>query len=86
MIVAAAGRFGRYVAMMVRMIKGDDLHTQLSLMADMFISCLFVGAGMCLTLIMFKLYTYLHCWSIYLHQQRTTYNNNELLRRTRLMQ
>ncbi len=55
-------------------------------MADLFISVLFVGAGLCLTLIMFKLYTYLHCWSIYLHEQRRVFNNNELLRRTRLMQ
>lgn len=75
-IMAAAGRLGRYIAMIVSMIQGAELHTQLSLMADMFISCLFVGAGMCLTLIMFKLYTYLHCWSIYLHEQRRTFDNN----------
>ena len=85
-IVAAAGRLGRYIAMIVNMVQGEELHTQLSLMADLFISCLFVGAGMCLTLIMFKLYTYLHCWSIYLHEQRRTFDNNQLLHRTRLMQ
>lgn len=33
-------------------------------MADVVVSCLLIAVGLCLSLIMFKLYTYLHCWSV----------------------
>ena len=81
-ILAAAGRLGRYSAMIYNMIRGTEVHTQLSLMVDHFISCLLVATGLCLSLIMFKLYTYLQCWSIYLHQQRNNFNNVERLKET----
>ena len=68
--------------MIYNMIVGNELHSQLSLMVDLFISCLLAAAGLCLCLIMFKLYTYLQCWSIYLHQQRNNFNNVERLNET----
>ena len=56
-------------------------------MVDLFVSCLLVAAGLCLTLIMFKLYTYLQCWSIYLYQQRSVnLNNSERLANTQQLQ
>ena len=57
-------------------------------MVDLFISCLLIAAGLSLTLIMFKLYTYLQCWSIQLHQQRQNNTNSaaERLAETRRRQ
>ena len=52
-------------------------------MVDLVVSCLLGACGLCLILIMFKLYTYLQCWAIFLHQQRQSYNNMNRLRETR---
>lgn len=72
--------------MIYYMVVGHEIHTQLSLMVDLAISCLIVASGLCLSLIMFKLYTYLQCWSIYLHQQRSNFNNAERLNATHKQQ
>ena len=66
-VLAAASRLGTYGAMIYNLIAGEEMHTQLSVMADLVISSLQVAAGMCMALIMFKLYTYLQCWSIFLY-------------------
>ena len=66
-IFASVTRLGRYSAMIIRTIQGSIVHTQMSVMVDLGISSLLMAAGLCLTLIMFKLYTYLNCWSIFLH-------------------
>ena len=55
-------------------------------MVDLVVSCLLGACGLCLILIMFKLYTYLQCWAIFLHQQRQSYNNMNRLRETRELQ
>ena len=52
--------------MLVNFALGNTVHTQLSLMVDLFVSSILVAVGLCLTMIMFSLYTYLHCWTIQL--------------------
>ena len=53
--------------MIINFIGGKQVHTELQMMLDLGVSTLLVVVGLCLTLIMLKLYTYLQCWSIYLH-------------------
>ena len=86
-ILATGTRLGRYAAMIINMILGRPVHTELSLLVDMGVSSLLVALGLCLALIMLKLYTYLQCWSIYLHHQRdAVYNRGDQLYETRLLQ
>lgn len=51
-------------------------------MVDLFVSCVLVAVGLCLTLIMFKLYTYLQCWTIQLQVQRQVMDNASRFRET----
>ena len=58
-ILAAAGRLGRYVAMIVNMLLGNPITSTLSLMTDQVVSALLVAVGLCLSIIMLNLYTYI---------------------------
>jgi len=68
-ILATAIRLGRYLAMIINYVEGNQVHTELQMMVDLGVSSLLVVVGLCLTIIMLKLYTYLQCWSIFLHSR-----------------
>jgi hypothetical protein len=85
-IFATATRCGKYLAMIYNLIRGDPIYTQLSLIIDLVISSLLVAVGLCLTLIMFGLYTYLQYWSIQLNEQRTNFNNANRIQETQAKQ
>ena len=65
-ILAAGTRCGRYAAMIVNNALGNTVHTQLSLMVDLLVSCLMIAIGLCLTLILLKLYSCLLSWTVQL--------------------
>ena len=80
-IVASAIRLGTYATMIVNYITDQEVHTMLFMQIDLGVSSLLIAVGLCVCLIMLKLYTYLHCWSIYVHQSTaaTTSRTNDAL-------
>ena len=60
-------RLGTYVAMIVNYVRHIEVHTVLFMQIDLAVSSLLVAVGLCVALIMLKLYTYLQCWSLYVH-------------------
>lgn len=58
-IIAAATRLGTYVAMIVNYIREKEVHTVLFMQIDLGVSSLLIAVGLCVSLIMLKLYTYL---------------------------
>ena len=60
-IFVCFGRIGRMVAMITNYFLDQEMHTILSMMADSLIQCSLAIVGMCLVVLMFQLYTFLHC-------------------------
>ncbi len=60
-IFVCLGRTGRMIAMTYHYLKGDPMHTVMSIMSDCLIQCSLAIVGLCLVVLMFQLYTFLHC-------------------------
>ena len=67
-IGASSIRLGTYATMIVQHARNQEVHTMLFQQIDLGVSSLLVAVGLCVCLIMLKLYTYLNCWSIYVNQ------------------
>lgn len=59
-IIVCFGRSGRMIAMITSYFMDEEMHTIMSVMADCLIQCSLAIVGLCLVVLMFQLYSFLH--------------------------